>query len=107
MLLPMYEVKLSLHNKTKNFLVSTLVGKHFLNNKSPDKKIMHIGDVTKNDIENFTNAVVSKDLPSNGVYVGNPAKRIMSFEEFAAKQKEIFELGDFGYTDSILKKGKN
>lgn len=46
-----------------------------------------IGD----DVIVGANAVVSKDLEPNGVYVGNPAKRIMSYEEFVEKQKEIFK----------------
>lgn len=36
------------------------------------------------------NAVVSKDLESNGVYVGNPAKKIMSYDEYIEKQKTVF-----------------
>ena len=33
-------------------------------------------------------SVVSKNCESNGVYVGNPAKRIMSIEEYAVKRIE-------------------
>lgn len=80
-----YEVKLSLHNKTKDFLVSTLVGKHFLNNKSPDKKIMHIGDVTKNDIENLKygyNSEIKYRMYKNGKRkIGKPSKYNFSFDE--------------------------
>ena len=37
------------------------------------------------------NTLVSKDLPPNGVYGGNPAKYICSFEEYRAKRKKEFE----------------
>lgn len=48
-----YEVKLSKNNKTKNFLVSTLVARAFLNNNNSDKEVMHIGDVKDNNINNL------------------------------------------------------
>lgn len=85
------EVKLSKNNKTKNFLVSTLVGKHFLNNKSPDKKVMHIGDVTKNDIENLKygyNSEIKYRMYKNGKRkIGKPSKYNFSFDE---KQYKTF-----------------
>ncbi len=34
------------------------------------------------------NAVVTRDLPSNGVYAGNPARYICSFEEWKVKHQE-------------------
>lgn len=37
------------------------------------------------------NSVVSKNLPENGVYAGNPAKKIMSYDEYIEKQKKVFE----------------
>ncbi|MBO5136222.1 MAG: acyltransferase [Clostridia bacterium] len=36
-------------------------------------------------------AVVSKNLESDGVYAGNPAKRIMSYNEYIQKQENIFK----------------
>lgn len=47
------EVKLSKNNKTKNFLVSTLVAQAFFNNKNPDKEVMHIADINDNSINNL------------------------------------------------------
>jgi hypothetical protein len=48
-----YEVKLSKNNKTKNFLVSTLVANAFLNRKNNEVEVMHIGDTSENNVENL------------------------------------------------------
>lgn len=37
------------------------------------------------------NSLVNKDLPPNGVYGGNPARFICSFEEYRAKRRKEFE----------------
>ena len=37
------------------------------------------------------NSVVTHDLPSNGVYAGNPAKRICSFDEYKEKHNLALE----------------
>ena len=34
-------------------------------------------------------SIVTKDCPANGVYVGNPAKRIMSIEEYCCKRERM------------------
>lgn len=48
------EVKLSKNNKTRNFLISTLVGKHFIKNTNYKDEIMHISkDKTDNSIDNL------------------------------------------------------
>lgn len=36
-------------------------------------------------------SVVSKDIPDNSVAVGNPAKVIGTYDDFVAKNKELFE----------------
>lgn len=36
-----------------------------------------------------TGSIVTKDCPSNGVYAGNPAKRIMSIEEYRRKREAL------------------
>lgn len=36
-------------------------------------------------------AVVTKDLPQDGVYAGNPARKIMTYSQYITKQKNIFE----------------
>lgn len=38
-------------------------------------------------------AVVTKDLESDGVYAGNPARRIMGYSEYIQKQRNVFEGG--------------
>ena len=48
-----YEVKLSKNNKTKDFLVSTLVAKAFIGKKNEDMEVMHIGDTKQNNVENL------------------------------------------------------
>ena len=47
------EVKLSKDNKGKDFLVSTLVGKHFLPQRGADMQIMHKGNILDNSVENL------------------------------------------------------
>jgi len=37
-------------------------------------------------------SVVTKDLPSGGVYAGTPARKISSFEEFVQKQRKYSEM---------------
>lgn len=54
-----------------------------------------IGD----DVIIGANSLVSKDLPSNGVYAGNPAKFICTFEEY--KQKHLNNLKTHKFFDSI------
>ena len=55
------EVKLSRNNKTKNFLVSTLVGKHFLENKNfKDNIILKTKDKTKVSVDNLKWAYFSE-----------------------------------------------
>lgn len=51
-------------------------------------------------------AVVSKDLPANGVYAGNPAKKIMSYEEYIEKQKAVFESAPV-YGEEYTMRNKN
>lgn len=47
------EIELSKNNKKKTFLVSTLVGRIFLDNLPENARIVHIGDKTKNNIDNL------------------------------------------------------
>lgn len=46
-------IELSKNNKQQTFLVSTLVGRSFLDNIPTNARIIHIGDKTKNNIDNL------------------------------------------------------
>lgn len=79
-----YEVKLSKNNKTKDFLVSTLVAKHFLENKNADKEVMHIGDVTDNRVENLKYGYRSEILHltyKKGNRPGKPSRYKFSYND--------------------------
>lgn len=76
------EVKLSKNNKTKNFLVSTLVAKHFIENKNPDKEVMHLNDINDNSVENLKYGYRSEILHQTYKRkrrLGHPSKNFMSY----------------------------
>lgn len=85
------EVKLSINNKTKNFLVSTLVGKAFIPNNNPDKMIVHISeDVTDNRVSNLKWAYQSEmlhDTYKRGRRKGTPSKNAISYKGFATNKR--------------------
>jgi len=56
------EVKLSKNNKTKNYLVATLVGRTFLGECPPDMEIMHIKESDNDKLENLKYAYRSEKL---------------------------------------------
>ena len=83
-----YEVKLSKNNKTKNFLVSTLVAKTFLEQVRPDTEVMHIGDITDNRIENLKYGYRSELLHltyKKGRRQGKPSRYNISYKGIKAK----------------------
>ena len=83
-----YEVKLSKNNKTKSFLVSTLVAKAFLKNNTPDKEVMHIGDIKDNSVENLKYGYRSQLLHltyKKGNRKGKPSKFKISYKGIRAK----------------------
>lgn len=78
------EVKLSKFNKTKNFLVSTLVAKHFIEKINPDKEVMHIGDINDNSIDNLKYGYRSEILHQTYKRkrrIGQPSNNFMSYNE--------------------------
>ena len=56
------EVKLSKNNKTKSYLVATLVGRTFLGECPPDMEIMHINKSDDDSLENLKYAYRSEIL---------------------------------------------
>lgn len=99
------EVKLSKNNKTKNFLVSTLVGKAFIPNKYPDKIISHISeDVTDNSVGNLKWVYKSEMLFNEykrGRRKGTPSENTISFNGKTAKKR--YDLArKFGMTPKQL-----
>lgn len=88
-----YEVKLSKNNKTKNYLVSTLVAKAFIENKNPDKIPIHVGDTKDNSVENIKYAYRSEMLfltYKKGKRKGTPSLYRFSFD--GEKYNRISEL---------------
>ena len=83
------EVKLSKNNKTKNYLVATLVGKAFLGYCPPDMEIMHIGDSQDDSVENLKYAYRSQIL--HAMYKrgkrknGQPSNATISYKGVAYK----------------------
>jgi len=93
------EVKLSKNNKTKNYLVATLVGRAFLGYCPPDMEIMHIGDSQDDRVENLQYAYRSQILYA--MYkrekrkVGKPSNATISYK--GVEYKNIKKLAkDYG-----------
>lgn len=84
------EVKLSKNNKTKNFLVSTLVGNTFLDNNGNKPKIMHKnGNTIDNTVYNLKRAYISEikfNMYKNGKrIIGKPSGNKISYKGKAYK----------------------
>ena len=83
------EVKLSKNNKTKNYLVSTLVGRAFLGYCPPDMEIMHIGSSQDDSVNSLRYAYRSQIL--HEMYkrgkrkVGKPSNATISYKGVAYK----------------------
>lgn len=48
-----YEVKLSINNKAKDYMVGRLVAEHFIPNPHCKPKVIHIGDTKDNSVNNL------------------------------------------------------
>lgn len=94
-----YEIKLSKNNKTRNFLISTLVAEHFLTNKNPDKIVMHIGDITDNSVENLRYGYKSEMLHNTykrGRRKGKPTRYSISY-----KNKQYTKLAQIARANNV------
>lgn len=79
---------------TKAFLGYTKVGKISIGNNTfigADATVMPGVKIGSNCIIG-ANSVVTKDVPDNTVYAGNPAKFICSSEEYLEKTKALMEI---------------
>ena len=92
---------------TKQYIGYTKVGKVTIGNRvfiGANSTILP-GVTIGNDVIVGANSLVSKDLPSDGVYVGSPCKLLCSIEEFkknnAHKLKECKEQGK-SYDNSLI-----
>ena len=78
------EVKLSKNNKTKNYLVITLVAEHFLKKPAPDMIPIHIGEIDDDSVENIAYGYRSEMLhlmyKKGHRKVGKPTKNIVSYK---------------------------
>lgn len=101
------EVKLSKNNKTKNYLVGTLVAKHFLEKKNEDLQVMHIGDINNNDISNlkyaYRSEILYKMYKKGRRKIGSPTIYNISYKN--KRYKSIGSIAkDYNMTSSQLHK---
>lgn len=104
------EVKLSKNNKTKNYLVITLVAEHFLKKPAPDMIAMHLGDATNDSVENIAYGYKSEMLhltyKRGRRKIGKPSRNIVSYK---GKQYRKFSdmARDYGISNKNFSKRIN
>ena len=85
------EVKLSQNNKTKNYLVATLVAQHYLKQPAPDMEVMHIGDNNIDSVDNlkygYRSEILHKMYKKHHRKIGKPSKYKMSYKNKQYKSK--------------------
>lgn len=78
------EVKLSKNNKTKNYLIITLVAEHFLVKPADDMIPIHIGDISDDSVENIEYGYRSEMLhltyKKGRRKIGKPSGNIVSYK---------------------------
>lgn len=78
------EVKLSKNNKTKNYLIITLVAEHFLNKPAPDMIPIHLGNSNDDSVENIAYGYRSEMLhltyKRGKRKIGKPSKNIITYK---------------------------
>lgn len=88
---------------TKNHLGYTKIGKISIGNKvfvGADATIMPGVSIGNNSIIG-TGSIVTKDVPENTVYAGNPAKFICTLEDYLEKNRNLMQTNpvyDYSYT---------
>lgn len=101
------EVKLSKNNKTKNYLVITLVAEHFLKKTAPDMIPIHIREIDNDSVENIAYGYRSEMLhlmyKKGHRKIGKPTRNIVSYK---GKQYSTFSdmARDYGITPKLLEK---
>ena len=85
------EKELKQKNKTKNYLVSTLVLKTFSPKENQDLKVMHIQDVNDNSIDNlkygFTSEIKFNMYKRGSRKIGKPSEYKISYKGVVYKNK--------------------
>lgn len=77
-----YEVKLSKHNKTKDYMVGRLVAQHFIANPNFKNKVIHLKDVKDNNVNNLKWAYESEAMHNqynNKHRKGNASNTIITY----------------------------
>lgn len=88
---------------TKNHLGYTKIGKILIGNNvfvGADTTIMPGVSIGNNSIIG-TGSIVTKDVPENTVYAGNPAKFICTLEDYLEKNRNLMQTNpvyDYSYT---------
>lgn len=101
------EVKLSKNNKTKNYLLITLMAKHFLKKPAEDMVPIHLKEIDNDNINNIAYGYKSEMLhlmyKKGHRKIGKPTKNIVSYK---GKQYKTFSemARDYGIEPKRLEK---
>lgn len=105
------EIKLSKNNKTKNYLILTLVAEHFLKKPAADMIPIHLGKINDDSVENISYGYRSEMLHltyKKGRRKGKPSENTVSYK--GKQYKKISEIVkdyniDIKNFDKRLKRG--
>jgi hypothetical protein len=99
------EVKLSKNNKTKDYLVATLVAEHYLKKPAPDMEVIHIGENNIDSVDNLKYGYRSELLymmyKKGHRKIGKPSKYKISYKGKQYKKKSDMAK-DYGLTPKQL-----
>jgi hypothetical protein len=104
------EIKLSKNNKTKNFLIITLVAEHFLKKPAPDMIPMHLKEIDDDSVENIAYGYRSEMLhlmyKKGHRKIGKPSKNIISYK--GKKYRHFFDMAkEYGISAKQFNKRLN